>query len=136
MARASAAQFPQYRQRSAAPKASAPLRTAVKLPRQRQRSAAPEPSPRLSAAGSRGKPIILDDDEEASPTISSVPVSAFDSRDHTPLFARAFQDLKVDVPGDENSSPTPVVRLINGRHPLPSSPIVPAGPMALGRILN
>ncbi|TGO36784.1 hypothetical protein BHYA_0115g00350 [Botrytis hyacinthi] len=133
IARASAAQCLHYRQRAAAPKLSAPLRTAAQVPRQRQRSAAPEPSPRLSAPGSREKPILLDDDEDSSLTISTVPVSASGSRDQTPLFARAFQTLTVQ---DENFSPTSVIRLANGRHPLPSSPIVPAGPMALERILN
>ncbi|TGO46602.1 hypothetical protein BCON_0316g00130 [Botryotinia convoluta] len=138
IARASAAQFPQYRQRSAAPKPSVPLRTAaiprrvaVQASQQRQRSAAPEPSPRLSAPGSREQPINLIDDEDSSPTADKIPDS--DSRDQTPLFARAFQALTVE---DESSSPTSVVRLANGRHPLPDSPIVPAGPMALGRILN
>ncbi|KAF7901396.1 hypothetical protein EAF00_003617 [Botryotinia globosa] len=99
----------------------------------RQRSAAPEPSPPLSAPGSRKQPILLGDDENSSPTAYNTPVSASDSREQTPLFARAFRTLMVE---DENSSPTSVVRLANGRYPLPSSPIVPAGPMALGRILN
>ncbi|TGO17003.1 hypothetical protein BPAE_0455g00020 [Botrytis paeoniae] len=85
IARASAAQFPQYRQRSAAPKPPAPLHTAaiprraaVQVPRQRQRSAAPEPSPRLSAPGSREQPISLIDDEDSSPTTDTVPVSDSD----------------------------------------------------------
>ncbi|KAF7880013.1 uncharacterized protein EAF02_007650 [Botrytis sinoallii] len=140
IARASAAHFPQYRQRSAAPGPSVPLRTAaishraaVQVSRQRQRSAAPEPSSRLSARGSREQPISLIDDEDSSSTAEKMPDSKSGSRDQTPLFARAFRALTV---GDEKSSPTSVVRLANGRHPLPSSHIVSAGPMALGRILN
>ncbi|KAF7884048.1 uncharacterized protein EAF01_011471 [Botrytis porri] len=141
--RAAASQSLQYRQRSAAPRPSVPFplrtaaishRAAVRAPRQRQRSAAPEPSSRLSAPGSREQPINLVDDEDSSPTADKSPAS--DSRDQTPLFARAFQALTVDVPENENSSPTSVVRLANGRNSLPSSPIVPTGPMALGRILN
>ncbi|TGO09567.1 hypothetical protein BTUL_0161g00200 [Botrytis tulipae] len=99
----------------------------------RQRSAALEPSPPLSAPGSREQPILLDNNKDSSPTADNTPVSASDPRDQTPLFARAFRTLTVE---DENSSPTSVVRLANGRHPLPSSPIAPAGPMALERILN
>ncbi|KAF7926908.1 uncharacterized protein EAE98_006292 [Botrytis deweyae] len=139
-ASASAAHFPQYRQRSAAPGPSVPMRTeaishraAVHVSRQRQRSPAPEPSLRLSARGSREQPISLIDDEDSSPTAEKMPDSKSGSRDQTPLFARAFRTLTV---GDEKSSPTSVVRLANGIHPIPSSPVVSAGPMDLGRILN
>ncbi|KAF7929104.1 hypothetical protein EAE99_004848 [Botrytis elliptica] len=139
-ARASATHFPQYRQRSAAPGPSVPMRTAaishraaVHVSRQRQRSPASEPSLRLSARGSREQPINLIDDEDSSPTAEKMPDSKSGSRDQTPLFARAFRTLTV---GDEKSSPNSVVRLANGIHTIPSSPVVSAGPMDLGRILN
>ncbi|KAF7936579.1 uncharacterized protein EAE97_007945 [Botrytis byssoidea] len=88
---------------------------------------------RSPAPGSREQPILLDDDEDSASTADNSSVSASASRDQTPLFARAFRTLTVE---DENSSPTSVVRLSNGRHPLPSSLIAPAGPMTLERILN
>ncbi|KAF7957007.1 hypothetical protein EAE96_004328 [Botrytis aclada] len=159
-ARASAVQAPQYqqRQRSAAPKPSASLgtpaiahRAAVQIPQpqQRKRSAAPSPSPELSTPGSREHPIILTCDEDSPPTPTlttdkvsnstsdSDSASSSDSRDQTPVFARAFQGLTVAVLEKENSSSaTPVVRLANERRLLPDSPIVSAGPMALERILN
>ncbi|TEY65451.1 hypothetical protein BOTCAL_0140g00160 [Botryotinia calthae] len=89
--------------------------TTAQVIRHRQRSTASEPSSRLSLGTTCSQPIVLDDDEDSSPTAAEIPVS--DSRDETPLFAREFRNLAVDVSDKEDSSP--------------ASPIVSVDPMAL-----